>query len=167
MIIKLLSVSAIFCLIPLHVFADDFETIDSNTKVLNGHVYEVKTVGSVPKGQGIYIDMVIDPSQDEINLKRFKVNVGSDWGVVSNDSKDTIHLDSIKQDGDSKVIITGSEAQDTDEITVKIELSAFDSSKDQFTDALVNIIGDVDNGHGVNKLTLSLENLHLRVIKIK
>src|SRR2546430_1014114 len=106
---KLLLASAILCLVPLHAFSDDSDTIESNIDILKEHIYEVKSVGSVPKGQGIYIDMIIDPSQTEIVLKCFKFKVGSDWGVVSNDSKDTIHLDSIKMDGDSKMIITGSE----------------------------------------------------------
>ncbi len=162
---KIFVISAILSFAPILGFSDDFDLKDSHPEILKGNVYEIKSMGSVPIGQGIYIDMVIDPSQEEIILKRFKFKEGADWGVVSNDSKDTIHLDSIKKDGDSKVIIVGSEAQDTDGIKVKIELSAFDQSRAQFTEALVDIICDVDHGSG--DLTLSLKKLHLRAIKVK
>lgn len=167
MVKRIVFMIVILALNPLRVFSNEFETIDANTDVLKGHIYEVKSSGSVPKGQGIYIDIVIDPSEAEIIIKRLKFKVGSDWGVVSNDSKDTIHLDTIKKAGESGVVVIGSEAQDTDEITVKIALSAFDRTKGQFTEALVDIIGEVGNGTKGENLTLSLKNLHLMVIKVR
>lgn len=137
-----------------------------NGNPLKGHLYELKSIGFEGKACDKYIDILINPDQKELVLKKFKFKVGSDWGVVSNDSTDTVHLDSIKKVGDSKVLVIGSEAQDTDDIKVTIELSDYDQDKERFTKSLVSIVGD-STGGCEGELILTLKNLHMHVFKIR
>ena len=150
--------------IPCVVLSENAEG-DNN---LNGHVYELKSQTNEKSPSGKHIEIIFDPSQEgeELNFKKFKFNLGSNWGVVSNDSSFTVSMVSMKPLKNNGFSIEGLTGQDTDEIRVKIELTDYDSSKAQFTKALVNITGKCSGDYD-GELVLSLNNLHMQVIKIR
>lgn len=133
--------------------------------LLHGRVYELRSQGFID-GQGVLLDLILDPKDDVILVKKCGVRAWHPAGVLANrtDGTGECSLYSVSRKG-SSIVVVGHDAEDTDELWITIRLFPDSRSPGGHSEGLVDLSSSVDTTG--DECGLTLRKIHVTVAELK